>query len=221
MKYVGERGAVNILLIPLILLGLFLVGSLGFGMWAFTGRAEYKDKSDTRVAAAVSEAVDATQKADALKYAEEAKKPLDTYIGPSAFGNITVKYPKSWSAYVEESERGGPPVNGYFHPSIVPRTTDRNNSYALRVQLVQNSYDQVLSQFNAQVKAGKVTVTPYKLDKVPSVVGSRAEGQITSNKQGTMIILPLRNLTLEIWTEANTFKPDLDNIILSNLSFSP
>jgi hypothetical protein len=100
----------------------------------------------------------------------------------------------------------------------LPITT---KTFALRVELVQQSYETVLNTFRQQVATSKVTIAPYTLEKVPSVVGSRVEGQITPKKQGTMIILPLRNMTLKIWTESNDFKGDLDTHILPNLSFVP
>jgi hypothetical protein len=221
MDRLNQRGAINLLLIPLIISVLFLFGTAGFAFWAFSERARYKDRSDQEVAVAVQKAVAETQEADAVKYAEEAKKPYDTYIGPAAFGNITVNYPKTWSSYVVESERGGNPVNGYFQPNTVPSVTDQNKTFALRVELVQQSYDSVLNQFKPLVNNAKVTIAPYTLEKVPSVVGSRVEGQITPRKQGTMIVFPLRNMTLKVWTESNDFKGDLDTHILPNFSFVP
>lgn len=217
----SQRGAINILLIPLVLLALFFIGALSFGFWAYSQRTHYKDHSDQEVNTAVQSAIQKQKSLDTADFAEQAKKPYDIYIGPSAFGNITVNYPKTWSAYVIENERGGNPVSGYFHPGTVPSVTDPDNSFALRVELVQTPYDTVLGQFNATLESGKVTVQPYALPKVPSIVGSRVEGQITPTKQGTMIILPLRNMTLKIWTESNDFKGDLDTHVLPNLSFVP
>ena len=45
-------------------------------------------------------------------------------------------------------------------------------------------------------------VAPFAAAKVPSVVGVRVDGQINSLKTGTMIVLPLRDKTIELWTEA-------------------
>jgi hypothetical protein len=221
MNRLDERGAMNILLAPLVLALLFFLGALGFGLWAFSSQQDYKNNSDKKVALAVTEAIAATQETDAAKYAEDAKKPYDVYIGPAAFGNVTINYPKTWSAYVQQDDNGNKPINGYFNPSFVPSTADADNSFALRVELAQDSYDQVAESFSASLKTGKVTLQPYKLPKVPSVVGSRVEGQITAKKQGTMIILPLRNMTLKVWTESNDFKADLDTHILPNMSFVP
>lgn len=221
MNRLSQRGAINVLTIPFIMLIVFFLGAAGFGLWAYSQRTHYKEQSDQEVAKAVTAAVQTTQVADGEKYAEEAKKPYDVYIGPAQFGNITVSYPKTWSGYVVETERGGDPVNAYFQPKTVPSVTDPDNTFALRIELVQTSYDTVLNQFKASIGNGKVTVAPYTLPKVPSVVGSRVEGQITPKKQGTMVILPLRNLTLKIWTESNDFKGDLDTHILPNLTFVP
>lgn len=221
MNRLTQRGAINVLLIPFILCLVFFLGVAGLAMWAFMERGHYKDESDQEVAAAVQKAVTQTQTTDAAKYAEEAKKPYDTYIGPSAYGNITVNYPKTWSAYVVESERTSNPLNAYFQPKVVPDVSDPDKTFALRVELVQTSYDAVLTQYKSLLAASKVTIVPYTLGKVPSVVGSRIEGQITPKKQGTMVVLPLRNMTLKIWTESNDFKQDLDTHILPNFSFVP
>jgi hypothetical protein len=203
------------------MLVLFFFGAVGFGVWAYGQRSHYKDHSDQEVATAVQKATADQKTADAATYAEQAKKPYDTYIGPAAFGNITVNYPKTWSAYTIENERGGNPISAYFQPGTVPSVIDEDNAFALRVELVQTPYDTVLGQFKALLTANKVTVAPYTLPKVPSIVGSRIEGQITPTKQGTMVVLPLRNLTLKIWTESNDFKGDLDTHILPNLTFVP
>ncbi|HEX9153719.1 MAG TPA: hypothetical protein VF809_02775 [Candidatus Saccharimonadales bacterium] len=221
MNRLDQRGAINMLLIPLVMLLVFFFGALGFGLWAFSGRNHYKNESDQEVSAAVAKAVTETEAADAAKYAEDAKKPYDVYIGPAAYGNVAISYPKTWSAYVIENDTGGKPISGYFQPKVVPSVTDQDVTFALRVELVQTAYDTVLKQFEASVETGKVTVAPYTLPKVPSVVGSRIEGQITPLKQGTMIVLPLRNMTLKIWTESNDFKSDLDTHILPNFTFVP
>jgi hypothetical protein len=216
-----QRGGINILLIPLILTVFILVCVLGFAFWAFGERATYKNDSDKLVAKAVAEAVADTQQTDALKYAEEAKKPYDTWIGDAAFGNVTINYPKTWSGYVVEKPTGGKPISAFYNPSVVPDANNPDNTFALRVELVQQSYDSVVTSFGGSLKTGKVTLQPYTLAKVPSVVGSRIEGQITAKKQGSMIVLPVRNATLKIWTESNDFKGDLDTHILPNLSFVP
>lgn len=222
MKARYQYGYINALLLPLIGAVVLLMVATIFAFWAFSGRQDYKNNSDKKVAAAVEVAKRDTQKADAAQYAEQAKSPYKTYVGPEAYGSINVVYPKTWSAYVvEHTGNTGTPMNNYFQPNAVPDVTDPNNAYALRVQVVSQTYSQVLNQFNGLAQTKKVVVSPYNLPKVPSVIGARVDGQIAANKQGSMIVLPLRNVTLEISTESEAFLSDFNNIILPNISFSP
>jgi len=215
----NQAGFINALLIALIACGVALLALVGFGAWAYGSRQDYKLNSDKKSATAAAAAKEKTQAADAVLYAEQAKNPLKTHVGPDAFGSVTVQYPKTWSAYVIENS--GTPMNNYFHPDIVPDTNKTTNAYALRVQIVQSSYAAVMTQYNGLAVAKRVTVNPYKLPKVPSIVGSRVDGQITAQKQGSMIVLPLRNVTLQISTESQDFENDFNTIILPNLTFSP
>lgn len=215
-----ERGELNILLIPVILLVLLLVGAGAFAVWAYSGRQDYKNNVASKVSAAVETSKTNVQAADAKQYAEAAKQPFKVYVGPEAYGSVHISYPKTWSGYVDTTSNSTP-VNGYFYPDVVPSINDKNSSFALRIQLLQTPYDQVVSQFSSQVKQGVITITPYALPRVPSVVGVRIDGQITTTKQGSMIVLPMRDKTLEIWTEANTFLSDFNTNILPNITFSP
>lgn len=222
MKTNKQAGFISGLLIALIATVFILIVAIIFAAWAFAGYQDYKNNSDQKAAAAAAAAKEQTQKEDAEQYAEESKNPLKTHVGPDAYGSVTIQYPKTWSAYIQEQTSGsGVPMNNYFHPDVVRSTQDANNAYALRVQLMNTTYSGIMQQYQALAKNQKVTVQPYKLPKVPSVVGSRVDGQITPQKQGTMIVLPLRNLTLQISTESKDFEADFNNIVLPNLTFSP
>jgi hypothetical protein len=218
MKTRAQSGEINVLLIPFILVIFFFFGAAGFGMWAYSGRQDYKNNVDQKISVAVAAANQKlTSQLDA-QFAQKEKYPLQTYSGPEAFGTLKVTYPKTWSAYVAEEDTSGTPIQGYFTPGTVPDVTNTNNNYALQVEVLEQTYDTILQAFQGQTG---ITVTPYALPKVPSVVGVQITGAIEPNKVGTMIILPLRSQTLEIWTESNAYQSDFDNIILPNFSFSP
>lgn len=222
MKLRDQEGYINTLLVPFILVILLFLTTAGFAYWAFMGRQDYKNNSDTKVSSAVAQAIKQEDTKKDGQFAQQAKQPLRTYSGPEAYGSIKVNYPKTWSAYVVETANNSSlPVDGYFYPGVVPSITDQTNNFALRLQVVQQSYSDVLANFSGDIKAGLVTVSPYSLPNVPSVVGVRIEGQIVSKKSGSLVVLPLRNTTLKIWTEASQFENDFNNNILPNLSFSP
>lgn len=225
MKKLGMRGEMNFLLIPLIVLVLLVFGVGGFAYYAYSNMLDYKNNTDAKIAAAIKvEDASLTAKLQ-QQFAEEAKNPYKTYNGPSQFGSVGVTYPKTWSAYVSVDNTGSEtPVDGYFYPDVVPSTNVDSNggtNFALRVQVTQNAYSSILQNYQSQVQTGGVTITPYHLPKVPGVIGVEISGQIQSQKKGTLVILPLRSETLEIWTEGNQFQSDFNNIILPNFNFSP
>lgn len=220
----GERGEMDVLLIPVILLAVLLIGAGSFAFWAYSGRQNYKDNTDSIVATAVAANTKQVQSQDAAQYAQAAKNPLTIYTGPDAYGSVKISYPKNWSAYIDTTN-SSTPLDAYFHDGYVP-STDSGQTYNLRVQVNAQSYNTVLSQYAGQIQAGTVTAAPYSLPKVPNVVGTILTGQVLldspgGNGVGTIILLPLRSTTLEIWTESNDYLSDFNTYILPNLTFSP
>jgi hypothetical protein len=216
----SQKGGVGAI-VGMSLLVLTLIAALGFGFWAFSERTKYKTSTDEIVAVAVKDNTKKVQAEDATKYAEAAKLPNKTWVGPATFGSVEITYPKTWSVYSEGIGSSAAPVNVYMHPEVVPSSKDVSSSYALRVQVVPTAYSSVLNQFAGLQKSGKVAVTAYSLPKNPNDVGAKITGQVAQNKQGTLVIFPMRDKTLKIWTESSAFQADFDNTILPNARFSP
>lgn len=215
----NQRGAMNVLLIPLILLIVMFLGALGFGFWAFMGMQDYKNNVDEKVVAAVEVAKKETATKKDNEFTEREKEPHKTYQGPSAQGSILIKYPKTWSGYVDEG-RSGSAVDGYFHPSTVPGTQS-GVAYALRVQVTNRGFHDEVKSLDSAVRAGRARSSAYQPAKVDGVVGVRIDGEIRSGQQGIMVILPLRDKTIKLFTESDQFHGDFNNHILPNLSFTP
>jgi hypothetical protein len=209
MQKDSQQGSVLIT----VILSVLLVFSLVFGFWAFGQMHTYKDKSDQKVAAAVSDAVVAQQAADQKKFDDESKNPYRTFTSSQTYGSITFNYPKTWSAYVDTSNSSSP-INGYFHPDQLPAIDD-NFAFALHVELLNTPYNQAVH----------VAYVPDKLQKTPNVqAGVRLNGNFGGNgatKNGSMVIIQVRDKTLKISTEAPNYLNDFNNIILKSLAFSP
>ena len=221
MRPSAERGY-NVLILPFALALVFLIGSVVFGVWSYGRMIDYKNNLDVKVNSAVKAAVQVESDTKDAQFAQVEKYPLKTYTGPSAYGSVTVKYPDTWSAYVIDDTNSSPFVGGYFYPNTVPDTQSSTAAFALRLQIVQDSYSNVLSNIQSNVQQGLSTVAPYKAPNVPSIVGSVITGMLPStNRSGTMVVLPLRNTTLELWTESPQFESDFSNIVLKNFTFLP
>lgn len=219
----GQRGEFNLLAIPLFFMVVLFFGAAAFGYWAWTGRQDYKNNADQKIAAAVETAVSQNSVKKDKEFAEKEKSPLDIYEGPSAYGSVKIAYPKTWSVYVHSPTSNPQPLDAYFSPLAVPSVTDNSSVYALRVKVLTSSYATVVKAMDNNIKAGKVRATPFALEKVPDVVGLRADGEILQNRKlnGAMIVLPMRDKTLQVWTEDAQLINDFNNIIIKNMSFSP
>jgi hypothetical protein len=215
-----ERGEINALILPLVAAIILLFGSIGFGIWAYNGKQDYKNNTDQKIAIAVTAAKQAESNAKDEQFAQESKNPLKTYDGPSAYGSVKLQYPRTWSGYVI-SNNTDPFINAYFDPDVVPDVNNSASTYALRLSVIGQSYSTTLTNYQQMAQQGTETVAPYSLPQVSSVVGSIITGQLVDGSTGTIVILPLRNTTLEVWTQSSTYLSDFMNIILKNLSFSP
>jgi len=208
----NQNGAINVLLIPLILASVLVIAAGSFGYWAFGERQNYKDNVDTIVAKAVTVGKAAEGAKKDAAYAEEAKNPLKTYTGAAEYGSVSLQYPKTWSGSDSSNQNQG--LDMYFHPDIIPVASP----YALRVQVLSRPYASVVQQFKSRKN---ITATAYSLPKVPGVVGLKVDGEFASNVTGSMVILPMRDKTLQIYSESTQYLNDFNSIILPNVTFVP
>ncbi|MCA9347365.1 hypothetical protein KC930_02160 [Candidatus Saccharibacteria bacterium] len=208
-----------------VILVVLLIASLGFGIWAFMGMQDYKTKSDQKSTIAVEKAL-ADQKVQLEAAAEEkAKSPYDSYTGPSTSGSIKFDYPRNWSAYIIENEQSNTPVEGYFYPKFVPDIMNVGTAFALRIEVSDSSYADTLKQYDADITQGNIKSEPYVFPSVSNAIGSKLTGSIKEGAesiQGTLILMPLRDKTIKLWTESNsTFLNDLNTAILPSFTFVP
>jgi hypothetical protein len=211
------------LIVTTVVLGIALVGSLAFGYWAFSGRQDYKNNSDKKSATAVTIAKSTQAKELQTQFNEQYKNPNKAYQSSATYGSISFNYPKTWSAYVDESS-SSEPINGYFHPDQVPGLQSKA-ALALRVELVSTPYNQVIQSFSGKIKTGILTAVAYIPPKMNGVAnaqaGTRFDGQIAQNQTGSMVVIQVRDKTLEVYTESSTYLSDFNNIILASLKYTP
>lgn len=208
------------LIVTVILLVLLSIGAFSFAAWAVSERNLYKNDADQLSAKAVSEATTALSAKKDQEFAEKEKSPFKEYKGPAEYGGLAITYPKTWSAYVVEDAGKSSPVDGYFHPNFVPGVQSKT-AFALRLEVAQRAYADQVKRYEALAKGGKVKISPYTLPKVAGATGIRVDGEFETKLNGSMVILPLRDKTIEIATLSPDFKTDFDNIILANMTFTP
>lgn len=220
MKHLNQKGVVDVWFLAFMVTLILFLGATGFGFWAFSGMQDYKNNVQPKIDQAKVEAAAETSAKKDQEFVEKEKQPLRTYTAPSAYGSIALSYPKTWSVYADESNKGSKPVDASFNPDFVPGLQSDNN-VALRMEVSSTEYATAIKSFESAAKSGKVTVVPYAIAKVPSITGVRVDGEVATKKSGAMIIVPVRDKTLKIWTEASQYVGDFNTIILPNLTLVP
>jgi hypothetical protein len=211
-----QIGAINGLIVSLISTIVLLLGSAGFGVWAYLERQDYKNNSDAKAKQASETTAKRVASEKDNEFVEREKEPYKQYAGPSDLGSVAFSYPKTWSGHATIK---GSESNFVFHPNVV--SGDQGAVHALRITISQRKYSEVVKEFNSDIKQGKARATVYRLPKINNVTGVRIDGQYDENKNGSVIILPLRDKTIKIAAESKDFIGDLNKIILPSFSYSP
>lgn len=213
----NQRGEINSLVIVIVVLIILVLGLGGFGVWSYMNYTDQKNHVDIKIAAAVADAKKVQSDSDATNFAEQAKLPTKTFVGPDDLGHPQFSYPKTWSAYVGNNNSDGTGnFEAYFHPDFVPPLTS-GTAFALRFSISNTAYDQSLLVYDDAIKQGVLKSSPITVD---SVTGIRLDGSFGPNIKGSMVIVKIRDKTLRVFTESPDFRPDFDNYILKSLRFN-
>ena len=158
-------------LISIILLAIFTVAFAGLSVWALISFMDQKNNVDEKIERAVATA-EKTQ-ADKLEaeFVEREKEPNTSFSGPSDFGTLSFKYPKTWNMYVENDGSSSGDYLAYFNPGVVPSTKSADSRYALRATIVNDDYDSIIKVFEARVEKGELKTSTVKA--VNGQTGSR------------------------------------------------
>jgi len=198
-------------LITIILLGVFTVAFAGLSVWALISYMDQKNNVDEKVERAVATAE--KEQADKLEaeFIEREKEPRTSFSGPSDFGTLSFKYPKTWSVYVDNDGRSGAGYLAYFSPGQVPSTKSTASRYALRATIVNDDYDDILRGFEARVKKGDLKTSTVKA--LNDETGTRLDGSFSTDLRGAAVIFKIRDKTAVVRTDANTFIEDFDTLV--------
>ena len=212
-----NRGEVNILavMVVFLLLATFILGGLAIYYIGQFNKAQ--TTVDQQVAEAVEQAKKEQQALDEADFVQRQKMPYRTYSAPNVLGAISVSFPKNWNLYAEEKQNDQTQLNLFFDPDLVRSAQTYEGAYALRVTLEQTLYTKIIDGFKKQIEDGELRAQPIKISNIN---GTRYSGLVGDGKQGLMIVLPVRDKTLTMWTESGNYASDFNKII-SQLKVSP
>lgn len=197
------------IILTFVFLGL-TIGSAVFGVWAYMNYLDQRDNVESKVTSAVASAVKEEQDAAAAHLLEVENTPNRQFTGPSDYGNVTFDYSKLWSVFVEKDAAKGGTYAAYLNPVAVPPIASAER-YALRVTIEEKDYDQVINSYQSLVTKGDLKASTYKIDDTTS--GTRLDGAFTKDIRGSAVIFKIRDKTVTLRSDAETFKEYFDALI--------
>lgn len=206
-----ERGEINLLIVALAVLGIFVLIFAGLFVNSYMKAQNATKNLNAKTSAAYNlgkEAGSKSQKeADAAAAKAAEQNPYRAYTAPAAFGEFTIKFPKSWSSSVSENLTSSNQVELIVNPEFIKILPNNTVNYALRTMLVNNTYTSVRAQYDQQVKNKKAT---SKAVKVSGIDGTRYEGEFKQGKSGVAVIVPVRDKTVVFTTENTKYQPEFE-----------
>lgn len=204
-----ERGAISGSMIAIIGLIILVLGAGSFGIWAYLNYNEQKTNVDGKIELAEAKAEKIQADKDAAEYFEKSKEPNALFVGPDDYGRLIFNYPKTWSVYVAKDITSGGTYEAYLNPVTVPPVSDIQR-FALRVTIEEEAYDRVLDKYKSLVEDGELRSSAFSAN---GNNGTRFDGNFTKDIRGAATVFKLRDKTVTVRTDADTFKPDFEKLI--------
>lgn len=204
-----EEGGVSLMLIMVIILAVTTVIFGGLSIWAYTEYQRVSGDVNGQIRVAVVEAEQKQREELDKDFLEKEKIPNEKFVGPVDLGRVTFDYPKNWSVYIDSDPTRGGDYEAYLNPDAVPKVS-QSTQFALRVTIQNKNYDEVVDSYNSKVNKGDLA---FSTTTSKGITGSRFDGNFSNNIRGSAVVFPIRDKTLTLRTDANTFKPDFDTLI--------
>jgi hypothetical protein len=204
-----ESGAISGSMLAIIGLAVLVLVAGGAAIWAYVNYSEQKSNVDSKIDVAVAEAKKEQGDIEAEKFAQREKEPNRQFVGPDDYGRLTFDYPKTWSVYVARDVSRGGTYEAYLSPITVPPISP-TQQYALRVLIEEKDYDQIVKSYENLVKKGDLRTSAITAN---GNNGTRLDGNFSKDIRGVAAIFKIRDKTVTLRTDADTFKPDFENLV--------
>ena len=199
------------------LLGAGMVVLAGLCIWLLLQYNEAKGNVDAKIDAATATAKKDQADADEKKFAEREKEPNRLFVGPDDYGRLKFSYPKTWSVYIASNTASGSSAfKAYLNPIFVPSVDVNSQRFALRVVIENTDFDKAIAQYDSLVKNGDLKSSQTSAN---GQSGTRLDGNFSKDIRGAVVLYKVRDKTVSIFTDADTFKDDFNKIV-STIKFN-
>jgi hypothetical protein len=187
------------------------LGTVVFGLLSIVAFGQAHTAQTTvnqQKTAAATAARDDQKKQDAVAAEIAGESPFRSYIAPLEYGSFEIKFPKNWSAQIDEERSSTTQVNLLLHPDFVRTQNGTPDLYATKVQLLQHELNEYTKQFDSvkTVKRADITVSNIK--------GVEFTGTKFPDKRDIRIVaVPIRDKTLIFVSEDAAYANEFNQIL--------
>lgn len=202
----------------IVILSLTTLTFIGLFVWMMIQYNDVKTDVDGQISVAVSKAVDEKTMAMEEEFAEREKEPYRDFAGPADYGELSFKYPKTWSVYVASDASNGGDYEAYFNP-IEVNAVSKDTINALRVTIRDKAYDAVISEYQRYLEQKDSNLSVQAVT-VAGTSASKYTGNIpNTDLNGIIVIFKIRDKTAILQTDSVNFESDF-NKLLETVSFN-
>lgn len=201
--------------IIIIALSLVSVTFIGLFVWMLVQYNDVQSDVQGQIDKEVARAKDEQATKMEAEFLEREKYPYKTFAGPVDYGQLTFEYPKTWSVYVAAAATTGGNFNAYFNPNQVD-AVGKDTVNALRVTILNESFDKVTESYQREMKAKNSTLTmeTVTIGKNNDITANRYTGTIPSTElSGLIVTFKIRDKTAILQTDSMLFQADFDKLL--------
>lgn len=206
---INKESGNTMLIVVIVVLAIMTIVFGGLAIWSYVNyQNAYNDVEGQKEVAAAQARQEQAEKS-LQEFTERDKEPNARFVGPDDYGRLEFNYPKTWSVHEATDISRGGTYEAYLNPGVVP-PIGRDQQFALRVTIESKDYDAVVAGYANLVRKGDLRsgVTTASGNQ-----GTRFDGNFSNNIRGSAVVYKIRDKTVTLRTDAETFMTDFDRII--------
>lgn len=182
-----------------LIIFIFLIGAGAIGAAAYC-QSQYsalQEDVNSKTSVAINKAKQAQKAIDDKAYEVRNASNLKEFTGPSDFGAITFKYPKTWNIYLKNNDDTNPSYEAYFSPTYVPSTIMGNSVFALSFKIEGQDYNSYMKKYENKKlsSASAFSINGLSGSKIMGKLDEKAE-----QPNGAEVVLQINNYVAVIRT---------------------
>lgn len=198
--------------VAIVILSLVSATFIGLFIWVFIQYTDARTDVDGQIAVAVADAKSEQAIEMEMDFAEREKEPRRDFAGPADYGQLSFKYPKTWSVYVAKDAANGGDYEAYFNPLQVDAVNEKTIN-ALRLSILNKSFDSVVDEYRKKMEKKDSNLTVQSAE-YNGITVNRYTGNIPDTDfVGVIVIFKIRDKTAVMRTDSMNFLGDFDALL--------